>query len=101
MKCAIKALRKRHCELPDQREKFAAEGERGVTLRHPNIVAIYEVVSQGLQNFLVMEFLEGTSLRDFIKLRKKFEPHDATRLITDVAARLGLCFSARHYAPRP
>ena len=44
----------------------------GVSLRHPNIVPIYEAVSKGNSHYLVMEFVEGGNLRDFMKVRKKF-----------------------------
>ena len=46
----------------------------GATLRHPNIVPIYEVVSVGGSPFLVMDFVEGRNLREFIRIRKKFAP---------------------------
>ena len=53
---------------------------------------IYEVVSQGDNPFLVMDFVEGRNLREFIKIRKKFEPAEATRLMIDVAAGLSYAF---------
>ena len=42
------------------------EGEMGCTLRHPNIVPIYEVVAEAM-SFIVMEFIEGRNLREFLK----------------------------------
>ena len=39
-----------------------------------------------------MDFVEGRNLREFIKIRKKFEPADATRMIADVAAGLAYAF---------
>ena len=46
----------------------------GATLKHPNIVPIMEVASEGENHFLVMKFIEGRNLREFIKIRKKFDP---------------------------
>jgi serine/threonine-protein kinase len=43
-------------------------------------------------HFLVMQFIEGRNLREFIKIRKKFSPSDATRIVTDVAAGLNYAF---------
>ena len=43
-------------------------------------------------HYLVMKFIEGRNLREFIKIRKKFEPADATRLVADVAAGLSYAF---------
>jgi serine/threonine protein kinase len=82
---AVKVLRKRFSEDREQAQRFIREGELVAALRHPNIVPIYEVYSQGQQHFLVMEFIEGRNLREFIKIRKYFEPLDATRLVLDMA----------------
>ena len=53
---------------------------------------IYEVVSDGKTHFLVMEFVEGWNLRDFVKIRKKVEPLQATRLMIDMAEGLRYAF---------
>jgi len=85
---AIKVLRKRYSDDPSQTEHFCREGWVGVKLRHPNIVPVYEVYSKGLMHFLVMEFIEGRNLREFLKVRKKLEPAEATRLLIDLASGL-------------
>jgi len=73
-------------------ERFYREGLMGSTLRHPNIVPIFEVHSDGDTHYLVMEFTEGRNLREFIKIRKKFDPVESTKLIMDVAAGLDYAF---------
>ncbi len=89
---AVKVLRRRFADVPEQADRFYREGEMGATLKHPNIVPITEVYSRGDLHFLVMEFVEGRNLREFIKIRKKFDPGQATRLVADVAAGLGYAF---------
>ncbi|HEY1783887.1 MAG TPA: protein kinase, partial [Pirellulales bacterium] len=89
---AVKVLRRRFADVPEEAERFLREGQMGATLRHPNIVPIYEVISRGDVPFLVMDFVEGRNLREFIKIRKKFEPAEATRMIADVAAGLAYAF---------
>ena len=89
---AVKVLRRRFAEDPEQAERFYREGMMGSTLRHPNIVPIFEVVSQPKCHFLVMDFIEGRNLREFIKIRKKFSAAEATRLVIDVASGLGYAF---------
>ncbi|HEV7224431.1 MAG TPA: serine/threonine-protein kinase, partial [Pirellulales bacterium] len=91
---AVKVLRKRYSDSPEQTEHFCREGQVGLTLRHPNIVPIYEVSSKGLTHFLVMEFIEGRNLREFVKIRKKLDPAEATRLMIDVAS--GLRYAVEH-----
>jgi len=85
---AVKVLRKRFSENPVQARQFIREGLLGKSLRHKNIVPIYEVVSEGTTHFLVMEFVEGRNLRQFIKIRGKIDPPEALPLMIDIAAGL-------------
>ncbi|HQU47056.1 MAG: hypothetical protein B7Z73_14515, partial [Planctomycetia bacterium 21-64-5] len=89
---ALKVLRKRYSDDPSQREHFVREGQVGLTLRHANIVPIYEVYSKGRTHFLVMEFVEGRNLREFLKVRKKLEPTEATRMMIDIGSGLRYAF---------
>jgi serine/threonine-protein kinase len=89
---ALKVLRRRFADDEEQSERFCREGELGATLRHPNIVPIFEVGTEGNTPFLVMDFIEGRNLREFIKIRNKFEPSEATRLVADIAAGLAYAF---------
>lgn len=89
---AVKVLRRRFAEDPEQAERFQREGEMGATLRHPNIVPIFEVSKEGGTYYLVMDFIEGRNLREFIKIRKKFDPMSATRLCADIANGLAYAF---------
>jgi eukaryotic-like serine/threonine-protein kinase len=89
---AIKVLRNRYSENPAQFEQFVREGRVGCTLRHPNIVPIYEVFSQGKTHFLVMEFVEGWNLREVVKIRKKIDSLQALKLVVDMAEGLRYAF---------
>lgn len=89
---AIKVLRERFSTDPAQYGLFVREGELGHTLLHPNIVPIVEVHSRGKQHFLVMEFVEGRSLREFVRVRKALNPKEATRLMADIARGLDYAF---------
>ena len=85
---AIKVLRKRYSDSASQSSQFVREGQVGCTLRHANIVPIYEVVSEKRLHFLVMEFVEGRNLREFMKIRRKLDALEATRLMIDIASGL-------------
>jgi eukaryotic-like serine/threonine-protein kinase len=89
---AVKVLRKSLSQQKEIADRFYREGIMGATLRHPNIVPIFDVHSDGDTHYLVMEFTEGRNLREFIKIRKKFDPVDSTKLIMDVAAGLSYAF---------
>ena len=85
---AVKVLRARFSESEEAVNQFVHEAELGMELRHPNIVPIYEVISKDYQHFMVMDFVEGQTLRDFLKIRKVVEPKMATRIVTDICAAL-------------
>ncbi|UUO06446.1 protein kinase [Blastopirellula sp. J2-11] len=95
---AAKVLRRRFCEDPKRSGQFMQEGELGKALRHPNICPIYEVHSesnlyqQGTNYFLIIEFIEGQNLRDLLRIRGKFSPTDATKLMIDICS--GLAYAS-------
>src|SRR5688500_12757369 len=80
---AIKGLRKRWAEDQRKIELFEREGKVGLSMQHPNIVRILAVnrdPSTG-QYYIVMEFVEGGNLRDFLAIRKKLDHGEALRLL--------------------
>lgn len=85
---AIKVLRKRFRDEPKEMEQFLREGQMGLKLRHPNIVSIHEVVPDTRNPFLVMEFVEGQTLRDLVRLRGKLPADLALRLMGEIASGL-------------
>jgi serine/threonine-protein kinase len=87
----VKALRKRFREEKSMTEQFLREGKIGVQLRHPAIVPIYEVMEQPSPS-LVMEFVEGSNLREFQRMRKKFSPLESMRLAVDILSGLAYAF---------
>ena len=89
---AVKVLRKRFSDKPEQANQFIREGKLGLMLRHPNIVPIYDVASDGKSHYLVMEFVEGWNLRDLVKIRTKIEPLQATRLMMEMVEGLRYAF---------
>ena len=89
----LKVLRKRWAEDPNMVSLFHREAELGRKLKHKNIVPIYEVGSQGDFHYFSMDFIVGGNLWDFIKIRKKLSPAEATRYALDMAAGLDYALS--------
>ncbi len=89
---AVKVLRRRHRSEPVQVEQFMREARVGMDLHHPNIVAIYEVDPDPRNPYMVMEFVEGQTLRELVAIRKKLDSKTALQLMRDVAN--GLAFAA-------
>src|SRR5262249_2717447 len=92
---AIKVLRRRWSEERRTIDLFEREGKVGRSLQHPNIVSILAVARDipSQQYYIVMEFVEGGNLRDFMAIRKKLEPKEALRLLEDAAAGLAYAHS--------
>jgi serine/threonine-protein kinase len=67
---------------------FRREGEFGMKLKHPNIVEIHEVFSQGLTHFIVMDFVEGRNLREFYRTGRRFDPLEAAEIMGGVMSAL-------------
>jgi len=66
---AVKVLRSRFANDPDKQAAFRHEGEMGRLLRHPNIVAIEDVGQEQGASYITMEFVEGQTLRELVRIR--------------------------------
>ncbi len=64
---ALKLIRTRGAFSEDQRMRFLREARSAATLLHPNIVEIYDIGQVEGHLYLVMEYLEGKSLRALIR----------------------------------
>jgi len=85
---AIKVLRRRHRDQVTSVEQFLREGRMGLQLRHPNIVTIHEIQNDPRAPYLVMEFVEGETLREILKIRRSFGAQDALRVMHDICSGL-------------
>jgi serine/threonine protein kinase len=85
---AIKVLRKRWSDDEHAIGLFEREGRVGLSLQHPNIVEVLAVSQDPVTNqyYIVMEFVEGGNLRQFLEIRKKLQPAEALRLIEDAVS---------------
>jgi serine/threonine-protein kinase len=85
---AVKVLRSRFSTDPVKCKAFRHEGEMGHLLRHPNIVGIHAVGEQEGASFITMEFVEGQTLRELIKLRGAVDLPRALDLIHQMTSGL-------------
>ena len=63
---AIKTLHPAVAATPGARARFLREGEAASRIRHPNVVDVTDVATEGSISYLVMEFLEGEDLAALI-----------------------------------
>ncbi len=64
---AIKILKDEFARDEEFRRRFHAEGEAVAMLSHPNIVQVYDVSSSEDANFIVMEMIDGISLKQYME----------------------------------
>ncbi|PKO20938.1 MAG: hypothetical protein CVU38_17440, partial [Chloroflexi bacterium HGW-Chloroflexi-1] len=89
---AVKILREDLAEDPDFVRRFRREAEALAQLDHPNIVRFYAFEQDGLVAFIVMDYIDGTTLRRRLQeCRGLLEVKELTPILRD------LC-SALHYA---
>ncbi len=81
---AVKVLRSRHTDKPAIITQFHKEGELGILLRHPNIVAIFDVGAVHGQHYMALEFIEGRNLREFLRVRGKLDLKSSIHLALDM-----------------
>jgi beta-lactam-binding protein with PASTA domain/predicted Ser/Thr protein kinase len=69
-------------------ERFRREAVSAARLNHPNIVSIYDSGKHGNQYFIVMEYVEGRTLRDIIRGDGPLMGDRAADIGADIAAAL-------------
>jgi serine/threonine protein kinase len=75
---AVKLLPPDVAHTPERRTRFQREAQAAAALKHPNIAVIHGVGEQDDIPFLVMELVEGKTLRELAPARPR-EPRDALR----------------------
>jgi len=65
--------------------KFRAEAQAAAGLAHPNIVNIYDVGEDRGVNFIVMELVEGITLKEYIAKKGKLAVREATSIAIQVS----------------
>jgi serine/threonine-protein kinase len=61
---AVKVLPEQFASDPQRRARFEAEARAVAALSHPNILALYDYGTDGAVTYVVLELLEGATLRD-------------------------------------
>jgi serine/threonine protein kinase len=72
-----------------ERARFLQEAQAASALNHPNICTIHDIAEEGEQQFIVMEFVDGKTLREMIPVQK-------TRTAIDYAIQIGDALQEAH-----
>ena len=82
---AIKVLKAEFTDDANFVSKFKMEAQAAAGLSHPNIVSIYDVVDEGDIHFIVMELVEGITLKSYITKKGHLDVKEAIGIAIQVA----------------
>ncbi len=82
---AIKILKAEYNEDKKFIDKFRAEAQSVAGLSHPNIVNVYDVGEDENLHYIVMELVEGITLKHFIEKKGYLEQREATGIAIQIA----------------
>lgn len=82
---AIKILKQEFSEDKKFVDKFRGEAQSAAGLSHPNIVNVYDVGEDDDLYYIVMELVEGITLKSFIERKGKLEMKEATGIAIQIA----------------
>jgi len=69
-------------------ERFRREARAAANLNHPNIVSIYDWGEENGTYFIVMEYIDGLTLREVIRAEGRLAPERSAAIGADIAAAL-------------
>lgn len=85
---AIKILHPEFATDPAFVERFKREAQAVANLSHPNIVSVYDWGQDGDTYYIVMEFVDGRSLRDILRTDGQLRPRRALEIAIEIASAL-------------
>lgn len=89
---AIKVLKQEFSEDVNFVTKFRTEAQSAAGLEHPNIVNIYDVGSEAGMHYIVMEYVEGVTLKTYIEKKGQLTYKEAV----SIAIQVGRGIEAAH-----
>lgn len=89
---AIKVLKKEFTEDMSFVTKFRREAQSAAVLEHPNIVNIYDVGSEDGLYFIIMEYIEGITLKSYIERKERLNYKE----VLSIAIQVGRGIQAAH-----
>ncbi len=92
---AIKVLRLDFRQNNDAMRRFRREALSATQLTHPNIVGVYDVGQSQEMNYIVMEYVEGTDLKDYVRQKGALHPIEAVRIMMQIVSAIAAAHQNR------
>lgn len=81
---AVKILKADLAQDEDFRRRFNAESQAVAQLSHPNIVSVYDVSRGGDTEYIVMELIDGITLKQYMSKRGQLNWRESLHFITQI-----------------
>ena len=85
---AIKVLKQELSQDEEFRRRFHAESQAVAMLSHPNIVSVYDVSHSNNLDYIVMELIEGITLKQYLEQKGRLNWREALHFSTQIAKAL-------------
>lgn len=85
---AIKVLREQFASDEGFIRRFRREAQSAASLSHQNIVSIYDVGKDGNEDYIVMEYVKGQTLKDIIRNQAPIPPEKAIHIVHQIGEAL-------------
>jgi len=85
---AIKILRSEFTDDEEFVKRFRVEAQAAASLNHPNIVSIYDVGKQDDSQYIVMEFIDGITLKEYINQKGVLPWREAVEIAIQICSAL-------------
>lgn len=85
---AVKVLRPQFAQDEDFIRRFRREAQAAARLSHPNVVNIYDVGQEDETHYIVMEYVEGETLKDLIRREAPLDMHKAVHIAVQIGEAL-------------
>ena len=85
---ALKVLKTEYSEDTKFVSKFRQEAQAVAAITHPNIVSVYDVGEEEGMHYIVMEFVDGITLKRYIEQKGKLKVKEAVGIALQIAAGL-------------
>ncbi len=85
---AVKILRPEFQEDEEFLKRFTIEAQAAASLSHPNVVSVYDVGKHGKLNYIVMECIEGITLKEYMHRKGTLSVNEAVDFTGQIASAL-------------
>lgn len=92
---AIKVLKQEFSTDATFVKKFRVEAQSAAGLSHPNIVSVYDVGEENGTYFIVMELVQGITLKNYIDMKGKLDIREALNISVQIASGLSAAHDNR------